>query len=110
MQAMAGTGLALHPRILPNALPTMYLSRCSSMLPRDSVFPKIRVSRSSWWVQVPGLPRFGPICRNARRPVAGRNWLFFGEQRSRCDFFYQEEFERFQKEGVLTRFDTAFSR
>ena len=42
--------------------------------------------------------------------AAGRNWLFFGEQRSRCDFFYQEEFERFQKEGVLTRFDTAFSR
>ena len=42
--------------------------------------------------------------------ATGKNWLFFGEQRSKCDFFYREEFETLQKEGVLTRFDTAFSR
>ncbi len=42
--------------------------------------------------------------------ATGRNWLFFGEQRSRCDYFYREEFESFQKEGVLTRLHTAFSR
>jgi len=42
--------------------------------------------------------------------ASGRNWLFFGEQRSACDFFYKEEFEAWQSEGVLTRFDTAFSR
>ena len=42
--------------------------------------------------------------------ATGKNWLFFGEQRSNCDFFYREEFEALQKEGVLTRFDTAFSR
>jgi sulfite reductase (NADPH) flavoprotein alpha-component len=23
----------------------------------------------------------------------GKNWLFFGEQRYRCDFFHKEEFE-----------------
>jgi sulfite reductase (NADPH) flavoprotein alpha-component len=40
----------------------------------------------------------------------GRNWLFFGEQRSGCDYFYREEFESFQKEGILTRLHTAFSR
>ena len=40
----------------------------------------------------------------------GRNWLFFGEQRSRCDYFYREEFESLEKEGVLTRLHTAFSR
>ncbi|HYY29786.1 MAG TPA: sulfite reductase subunit alpha, partial [Chthoniobacterales bacterium] len=40
----------------------------------------------------------------------GKNWLFFGEQRARCDFFYREEFEAYQKEGVLTKFHTAFSR
>src|SRR5258707_9187058 len=40
----------------------------------------------------------------------GKTWLFFGEQRARNDFFYREELESMQKEGVLTRFDTAFSR
>jgi sulfite reductase (NADPH) flavoprotein alpha-component len=40
----------------------------------------------------------------------GRNWLFFGEQRSRCDFFYDDEFAALQKDGVLNRFHTAFSR
>ncbi len=42
--------------------------------------------------------------------ATGRNWLFFGEQRSKSDFFYRDEFEGYQSEGVLTRFDTAFSR
>jgi sulfite reductase (NADPH) flavoprotein alpha-component len=40
----------------------------------------------------------------------GRNWLFFGEQRSQCDYFYRDEFESFEREGVLTRLHTAFSR
>lgn len=40
----------------------------------------------------------------------GKNWLFFGEQRAASDFLYGEEFRQMQTEGVLTRFDTAFSR
>jgi sulfite reductase (NADPH) flavoprotein alpha-component len=40
----------------------------------------------------------------------GRNWLFFGEQHRATDFFYEDEFAAFKKQGVLTRFDTAFSR
>lgn len=40
----------------------------------------------------------------------GRNWLFFGEQHAASDFFYQEEFEAYQAEGILTRLSTAFSR
>jgi sulfite reductase (NADPH) flavoprotein alpha-component len=40
----------------------------------------------------------------------GGNWLFFGAQKSACDFFYKEELEAYQRDGVLTRFDTAFSR
>jgi sulfite reductase (NADPH) flavoprotein alpha-component len=42
--------------------------------------------------------------------AAGKNWLFFGEQRSLCDYFYRDELESLQKEGVLTRLHTAFSR
>ncbi|MBV8330833.1 MAG: sulfite reductase subunit alpha [Verrucomicrobia bacterium] len=42
--------------------------------------------------------------------ASGKNWLFFGEQRVLCDFFYREEFDAYQKEGLLTKFHTAFSR
>ncbi|MGC1479698.1 MAG: sulfite reductase subunit alpha, partial [Chthoniobacterales bacterium] len=42
--------------------------------------------------------------------ASGRNWLFFGEQRSSTDFLYQEEFEGFEADGTLHQFDTAFSR
>ncbi len=40
----------------------------------------------------------------------GKNWIFFGEQRSRGDFFYQEDLEAWKADGTLTRLDTAFSR
>ena len=40
----------------------------------------------------------------------GKNWLFFGEQQAASDYFYREEFEGWQSEGVLTKFVTAFSR
>jgi len=39
----------------------------------------------------------------------GRNWLFFGEQRRTEDFFYEDQFARWLKDGFL-RLDTAFSR
>ena len=42
--------------------------------------------------------------------ATGRNWLFFGEQHRASDFLYGDEFTAFQKKGVLTRLDTAFSR
>jgi sulfite reductase (NADPH) flavoprotein alpha-component len=40
----------------------------------------------------------------------GGNWLFFGAQKSSSDFFYKEELETYQQQGVLSRLDTAFSR
>lgn len=42
--------------------------------------------------------------------ATGKNWLFFGEQRSTTDFLYREEFEGYAADGTLTKFDTAFSR
>jgi len=41
--------------------------------------------------------------------ATGRNWLFFGEQRRASDFFYEEQFLGYEKDGFL-RLDTAFSR
>ncbi|HLP26615.1 MAG TPA: sulfite reductase subunit alpha, partial [Acidobacteriota bacterium] len=40
----------------------------------------------------------------------GRNWLFFGDQKSSTDFLYREELEDLQRDGTLTRLDLAWSR
>ena len=40
----------------------------------------------------------------------GRTWLFYGDQHFSTDFLYQIEWQRWLKDGVLTRMDVAFSR
>ena len=40
----------------------------------------------------------------------GRNWLFFGHQRSECDFFYADELNGMKDLGLLTRLSLAWSR
>jgi sulfite reductase (NADPH) flavoprotein alpha-component len=42
--------------------------------------------------------------------ATGRTWLFFGDQHEACDFLYHDEFEQYQKDGVLTKLSTAWSR
>jgi sulfite reductase (NADPH) flavoprotein alpha-component len=50
------------------------------------------------------------IQERAAAGATGRNWLFFGDQRRATDFLYEEEWTRWQTEGVLARLDLAFSR
>ncbi len=40
----------------------------------------------------------------------GKTWLFYGDQHFLTDFLYQVEWQRWLKEGVLSRMDVAFSR
>ncbi|GMX66204.1 assimilatory sulfite reductase (NADPH) flavoprotein subunit [Paenibacillus elgii] len=40
----------------------------------------------------------------------GKTWLFFGDRHFSTDFLYQVEWQRWLKDGVLTRMDVAFSR
>lgn len=40
----------------------------------------------------------------------GKSWLFYGDQHFSTDFLYQIEWQRWLKDGVLTRMDVAFSR
>jgi len=42
--------------------------------------------------------------------ASGKTWLFYGDQHFSTDFLYQTEWQRWLKEGVLTRMDVAFSR
>lgn len=46
----------------------------------------------------------------AETGATGKNWLFFGDQHFTTDFLYQIEWQRFLKQGALTRMNTAFSR
>jgi sulfite reductase (NADPH) flavoprotein alpha-component len=42
--------------------------------------------------------------------ATGKNWLFFGDQRSAFDFLYEDELTDLSARGVLNRLDLAFSR
>ncbi|AWI11596.1 assimilatory sulfite reductase (NADPH) flavoprotein subunit [Caldibacillus thermoamylovorans] len=42
--------------------------------------------------------------------ITGKSWLFFGDQHFSSDFLYQVEWQKWLKNGVLTKMDVAFSR
>lgn len=74
-------------------------------LPEDGTTPVIMVGPGT------GVAPFRAFLQERKATGAtGPNWLFFGEQHAATDFFYRDEFEAAQKEGLLTKFDTAFSR
>jgi sulfite reductase (NADPH) flavoprotein alpha-component len=74
-------------------------------LPEDGSTPIIMVGPGT------GVAPFRAYLQDRKATGAqGKNWLFFGEQRRWSDFLYEDEFTAFQSEGLLTRFDTAFSR
>ena len=55
-------------------------------------------------------PFRGFLQERRARGDSGKNWLFFGEQHAATDFYYQDELEEFQTQGVLTELSLAFSR
>ncbi|WP_110928708.1 assimilatory sulfite reductase (NADPH) flavoprotein subunit [Bacillus massiliglaciei] len=42
--------------------------------------------------------------------ATGKSWMFFGDQHFVTDFLYQTEWQKWIKDGVLTKMDVAFSR
>lgn len=50
------------------------------------------------------------IQQRAAEGAEGLNWLFFGNPHFTEDFLYQVEWQRYVKEGVLSRIDLAWSR
>ena len=74
-------------------------------LPADDNVPVIMVGPGT------GVAPFRSfVMDRATRGAKGPNWLFFGDQRKDHDFLYADEWAEYQKSGVLTRLDTAFSR
>jgi NADPH-dependent sulfite reductase flavoprotein alpha-component len=55
-------------------------------------------------------PFLGFLDERRARGDRAPNWLFFGEQHQRTDFYYREELTALHHDGVLTDLDLAFSR
>ncbi len=87
------------------AIPVFYHTAKHFRVPEDPATNMIMVGPGT------GIAPFrAMIQERAATGASGKNWLFFGEQRSATDFFYREEFEKYQADGVLSKLDTAFSR
>lgn len=77
----------------------------SFRLPSDGDAPVVMIGPGT------GIAPFRAFLQDrAARGAKGRNWLFFGDQRSETDFLYRDEIEKYQADGLLTRLDLAFSR
>jgi sulfite reductase alpha subunit-like flavoprotein len=73
--------------------------------PKDAAAPMIMDGPGT------GIAPFRAFLQDRQAEEAsGRNWLFFGEQRTATDFYYRDELKAIQGGGTLHRLDTAFSR
>ncbi|MDB6077408.1 MAG: cysJ 2 [Akkermansiaceae bacterium] len=74
-------------------------------LPSDLSKPVIMVGPGT------GIAPFRSFLEERRATNAsGRNWLFFGDQKSATDFLYEDELSSMFSDGHLTRLALAFSR
>ncbi|MFS0654939.1 assimilatory sulfite reductase (NADPH) flavoprotein subunit [Bacillus sp. 179-C3.3 HS] len=74
-------------------------------LPHDPDVPMIMVGPGT------GIAPFRSFMQEREEIGAnGKSWLFFGDQHFVTDFLYQTEWQKWLKDGVLTKMDVAFSR
>ncbi|CAQ82769.1 MULTISPECIES: NADPH-dependent assimilatory sulfite reductase flavoprotein subunit [Photorhabdus] len=74
-------------------------------LPTDPQTPVIMIGPGT------GIAPFRAFMQQREADGAeGKNWLFFGNPHFTEDFLYQVEWQRYVKDGLLTRIDLAWSR
>jgi sulfite reductase (NADPH) flavoprotein alpha-component len=101
---LASTFLA--ERINPGDQVKVYVQKAHGFaLPQDPKTPIIMIGPGT------GVAPFRAFLHDRRATGAtGKNWLFFGHQRSECDFFYGDELNAMKTSGLLTRLSLAWSR
>src|SRR3954468_6129171 len=101
---LASTFLA--ERINPGDELKVYVQKAHGFaLPTDPKTPIIMIGPGT------GVAPFRAFLHDRRATGApGKNWLFFGHQRSDCDFFYADELNGLKTSGLLTRLSLAWSR
>ena len=89
----------------PAPVPLFFHSAKHFRLPEDPATPIIMVGPGT------GIAPFRAYLEERQATGAtGKNWLFFGDQRAKYDYLYQDDFAAMLAGGTLTRLDTAFSR
>lgn len=101
---VASTFLA--DRIAPGAALRVYVQKAHGFaLPTDPTVPIIMIGPGT------GIAPFRAFLQERKAVSApGRNWLFFGHQRSDYDFFYKDELQEMKAAGLLSRLSLAWSR
>ena len=96
----------LAERINPGDGLKVYVQHSSGFaLPQDPRTPIVMIGPGT------GIAPFRAFLLERRATGApGKNWLFFGHQRSDCDFFYKDELNAMKTSGLLTRLSLAWSR
>lgn len=96
----------LADRIKPgDTLPVYIQHNQNFKLPNNSDTPIIMVGPGT------GIAPFRSFIQEREELGAeGKSWLFFGDQHFVTDFLYQTEWQKYLKDGVLTKLDVAFSR
>ncbi|MFC5403325.1 assimilatory sulfite reductase (NADPH) flavoprotein subunit [Cohnella soli] len=86
-------------------LPVFVQDNPNFKLPADGDVPVIMIGPGT------GVAPFRAFLGEREETGAtGKTWLFYGDQHFASDFLYQVEWQRWLKDGVLTRMDVAFSR
>ncbi|MBI5131984.1 MAG: sulfite reductase subunit alpha [Rhodopseudomonas palustris] len=101
---VCSTGLA--ERVVPGDTVRVYVQKAHNFaLPADPTQPIIMIGPGT------GVAPFRAFLHERQAVQApGKNWLFFGHQRSACDFFYDDELNAMKRSGLLTRLSLAWSR
>ncbi|MBN9090018.1 MAG: sulfite reductase subunit alpha [Reyranella sp.] len=92
--------------LVPGTPLEVYIQRAHNFaLPADPMTPIIMVGPGT------GVAPFRAFLQERFVTQApGDAWLFFGHQRSACDFFYEDELAGLQAQQALTRLSLAWSR
>ena len=93
-------------RVTPGDKIKVYVQKAQHFaLPADPATPIIMIGPGT------GIAPFRAFLQERMATKApGRNWLFFGHQRSDYDFFYEDELAACARRGLLTRLTLAWSR
>ncbi|QIW81386.1 assimilatory sulfite reductase (NADPH) flavoprotein subunit [Bacillus tequilensis] len=88
-----------------DTLPVYVQHNQNFKLPKDPETPIIMVGPGT------GVAPFRSFMQEREESGAeGKAWMFFGDQHFVTDFLYQTEWQKWLKDGVLTKMDVAFSR
>ncbi len=105
-QRMGVASTFLAERITPGESLPVYVQEAHGFgLPADPATPVIMVGPGT------GIAPFRAFLQErAAIGAPGRNWLFFGHQRMKSDFFYADELNAMKERGQLDRLTLAWSR